>query len=323
MAFEVLPVPATLAAWQLVKRRRDRARDGRKSKSKKVIETVCEGDTRNLAALSRRVKQALRGVGIPSSTSEIRRRYFGGDVIDATILVPKSPGCAGGHAYVSLDGQVKAFKNGPEPGHRRTFSSSVDDPRLGEKFWNYFVARNADQYTNLADEIKSLGEAEIPYDEWIKNAAVGKYDAWLRRDPGAWSGNVTIGVYGNTNKVPAIGYYVVNKSLKDSLTEIANNAPAFNTTRADPEGCFNNEIVLNNITVIVAEANTNKVFKVFSVQPWSTLGKEQLKAVVQEFDIHAYDELQWANGVNRPTRAVNTFQYFTGRPTKIKEPKRL
>jgi protein phosphatase len=79
----------------------------------------------------------------------------------------------------------------------------------------------------------------------------------------------------------------------------------------------------DNVTVIVAEARTNKVFKVFSAQPFSTLGKEQLKAVVHEFDIHAYDELQWANGVNRATRAVNTFQYFTGRPTKLKEPKRL
>jgi hypothetical protein len=209
---ECLPVPATIAAWQLVKRRRDREREERragKSKSKKVIESVCEAET-------------LR---------------------------------------------------------------------------------------------------DIPYDEWTKNAAAGKYDAWLRRDPGAWTGNVTIGVYGP--RIPPGGYYVTNKPLDTCIAEIANDAPGFNSTRADPDAAFNNEIVLNNVTVVVAEANTNKVFKVFSVQPWSTLGREQLKAVVHEFDIHAYDELQWANGVNRATRPVNTFQYFTGRPTKVKEPKRL
>lgn len=165
-----------------------------------------------------------------------------------------------------------------------------------------------------------LIEREIPYDDWLKNAASGKY-RWLKRGLENYTGDVTVGLFGDN--IPKDGFWVTHRpigSAFSSLLEVvAPVIPDYARYGGAVETTFDNEIILNNATLIVAEAGSNEVIQLYSPQPYSTLRKDQLRVALFEFDIKANPDVPWGSSIGNFTKTVALSDYFNRRgPAKTR-----
>lgn len=165
--------------------------------------------------------------------------------------------------------------------------------------------------------IESLIEKEIPYDEWLKNAAHGKYDSWLKRSAGAWQGDLTVALF--ADNLPDDGFYASGPTLESCVAKLSKMVPAYQKSTTT----LNNEIVLNNAILFVAESGTNRLFSVYSRTPTRILKHGQLESLISLFDVNSYEDVQWANAVGRPQTSVATANFLGAGKTKKTREKRL